>query len=73
MLDQPSFENSEYDNFSNKEFYKKYENFEEYDGINLFEKQMFLNDKSLFFQVFIWILMINFLGILFIPFFYKFS
>ena len=71
MLDQPSFENSEYDNFSNKEFYKKYENFEEYDGINLFEKQMFLNDKSLFFQVFIWILMINFLGILFIPFFYK--
>jgi len=71
ILDQSSFENSEYFNFSNQDIYKKYENLDDYREINLFKTQMFLSDSSLVLQIFIWLLLINFLGILSIPFFYK--
>lgn len=70
-LDQSSFENYEYFDFLNKDIYKKVETLEDYDEINIFKTQMFLSDSSIILQVFIWILLINFLGIVFIPVFYK--
>ena len=71
VLDQSSFKNYEYFNFLNQDIYKKHENLKEYDEINIFKTQMFLSDSSIILQVFIWILLINFLGIIFIPVFYK--
>jgi len=71
ILDQNLFEKTKSFDFTNEELYKKYENFGDYGEINLFKNQMFLDDKPILLQVFFWFLMINFLGILFMPIFYK--
>ena len=57
--------------FFNDDPYKKYQNNDDLDQINLFKSQMFLSENNSFIKIFVWVFIITMLGFVSVPFFYK--